>query len=83
MARAIVVNPQVLLADEPTGNLDPDLSLRLMDVFMQFNAYGTTVVLATHNPELIRRNPAARLIHLDDGMITHANWPGGASVMSG
>lgn len=76
MARAIVVNPQVLLADEPTGNLDPDLSLRLMDVFMQFNAYGTTVVLATHNPELIRRNPAARLIHLDDGMITHANWPG-------
>ena len=58
------------------NNLDPDLSLRLMDVFMQFNAYGTTVVLATHNPELIRRNPAARLIHLDDGMITHANWPG-------
>lgn len=76
VARAIVVNPQVLLADEPTGNLDPDLSLRLMDVFMQFNAYGTTVVLATHNPELIRRNPSARLIHLDDGMITHANWPG-------
>lgn len=76
VARAIVVNPQVLLADEPTGNLDPDLSLRLMDVFMQFHAYGTTVVLATHSPELIRRNPSARLIHLDDGMITETNWPG-------
>nr|WP_035067523.1 cell division ATP-binding protein FtsE [Nitratidesulfovibrio termitidis] len=77
VARSIVVNPQVLLADEPTGNLDPELSLRLMDIFMQFHAYGTTVVLATHSPELIRRHPDARLLRLDDGMITHANWPGG------
>lgn len=76
VARAIVVNPQVLLADEPTGNLDPDLSLRLMELFMQFHAYGTTVVVATHSPELIRRHPDARLIRLEDGMITEANWPG-------
>jgi len=77
VARSIVVNPQVLLADEPTGNLDPELSLRLMDIFMQFHAYGTTVVLATHSPELIRRHPDARLLRLEDGMITHANWAGG------
>ncbi|MBZ2173350.1 cell division ATP-binding protein FtsE [Desulfovibrio sp. DS-1] len=77
VARSIVVNPQVLLADEPTGNLDPELSLRLMDIFMQFHAYGTTVVLATHSPELIRRHSDARLLRLEDGMITHANWPGG------
>ena len=76
VARAIVVNPQVLLADEPTGNLDPELSLHLMDVFMQFHAYGTTVVLATHDPVLISRNPDARIIRLEDGMITHTNWPG-------
>lgn len=77
VARSIVVNPQVLLADEPTGNLDPELSLRLMDIFMQFHAYGTTVVLATHSPELIRRHPDARLLRLEDGMVSHANWPGG------
>ena len=77
VARSIVVNPQVLLADEPTGNLDPELSLRLMDIFMQFHAYGTTVVLATHSPELIRRHSDARLLRLEDGMITHANWAGG------
>ena len=76
VARSVVVNPQILLADEPTGNLDADLSLRLMDIFMQFNAYGTTVVVATHSKSLISRNPRARLIHLEDGKIVWANWPG-------
>ena len=76
VARSFVVNPQVLLADEPTGNLDPDLSLRLMDLFMQFQAYGTTVIFATHSLELLRRHPKARLMRLEDGMVTYANWPG-------
>lgn len=76
LARAVVVNPQVLLADEPTGNLDPELSLHLMDILMQFNGYGTTVVLATHDPVLIRRNPHARIIRLEEGMIKYSNWPG-------
>jgi cell division transport system ATP-binding protein len=76
VARAFVVNPQVLLADEPTGNLDPDLSLRLMDLFMQFQTYGTTVIFATHSLDLLRRHPGARLLRLEDGMITYANWPG-------
>lgn len=76
VARSVVVNPKILLADEPTGNLDPDLSVRLMDLFMQFNAYGTTVVLATHSQSLIRRNPRARLVQLEDGKIVWSNWPG-------
>jgi len=76
VARAIVVNPQLILADEPTGNLDPALSMRLMDIFLQFNAHGTTVVLATHNPDLLRRMPSARMIRLEDGAIAGANWPG-------
>ena len=76
VARAVVVNPQILLADEPTGNLDPDLSFRLMDLFMQFHAHGTTVILATHSRDLIARNPSAKLLRLEDGKITYANWPG-------
>jgi cell division transport system ATP-binding protein len=78
VARAFVVNPQVLLADEPTGNLDADLSFRLMDLFKQFQVYGTTMIVATHSQELIRRHPEARVIRLEDGMITGANWPGAA-----
>lgn len=78
VARSIVVNPQILLADEPTGNLDPELSLRMMDIFKQFHTYGTTVVLATHSPELIAQHPKAKLLRLDDGQITEANWPGAA-----
>lgn len=76
VARSFVVNPRVLLADEPTGNLDPDLSLRLMDLFMQFQAYGTTIIFATHSHELLRRHPNARLLRLEEGMVTYANWPG-------
>lgn len=76
LARAVVVNPKVLLADEPTGNLDPELSLHLMDILMQFNGYGTTVILASHDPVLIRRNPKARIIRLDEGAISYANWAG-------
>ena len=76
VARSFVVNPKVLLADEPTGNLDPELSLRLMDLFMQFQAYGTTVVFATHSHELLRRHPKARLMRLEDGMVTYSSWPG-------
>ncbi len=75
VARAVVVNPQVLLADEPTGNLDPDLSQRLMDLFMQFHAHGTTVILATHSREIAARNPSAKMLRLENGMITWANWP--------
>lgn len=52
IARAIVNDPLVLLADEPTGNLDPDLSFEIMDFFREFSRQGTTVIVATHDREL-------------------------------
>ena len=76
IARAFVVNPKVLLADEPTGNLDPELSYRLMELFKQFQAYGATVIFATHSTDLMRRHPGAYIMRLEEGMITKANWPG-------
>jgi cell division transport system ATP-binding protein len=68
IARAIVNDPLVILADEPTGNLDPDLSLEIMNLFREINARGTTVLVATHDRELIRR-VGRRSITLDHGRI--------------
>jgi cell division transport system ATP-binding protein len=68
VARALVNDPQLVLADEPTGNLDPDLSLEIMNLFRETNARGTTVVVATHDRELIRR-VGRRAITLDHGQI--------------
>jgi cell division transport system ATP-binding protein len=82
VARAVVVNPQILLADEPTGNLDPELALRMLDIFRQFHSYGTTVIVATHNRELVERHPGARVLRLDEGKITYANWTG-AEIFEG
>ena len=55
IARAIVHKPKILLADEPTGNLDPQLSAEVMTLFKQFNQVGTTVLIASHDLSLIRR----------------------------
>jgi cell division transport system ATP-binding protein len=68
IARALVHDPKLVLADEPTGNLDPDLSLEIMNLFREINARGTTVLVATHDRELIRR-VARRSIMLDHGKI--------------
>ncbi|MCF8104262.1 MAG: ATP-binding cassette domain-containing protein [Desulfohalobiaceae bacterium] len=65
IARAIVVNPKILLADEPTGNLDNDLSLRLVQIFRKFNEHGTTVIMATHNQTIIEEMACTQLIDLD------------------
>ena len=68
IARALVNDPPLLLADEPTGNLDPDLSLEIMNLLREVNAGGTTVVVATHDRELIRL-VGRRTVTLEQGRI--------------
>jgi cell division transport system ATP-binding protein len=68
IARALVNEPQLILAAEPTGNLDPDLSLEIMNLFREINARGTTVIVATHDRELITR-VGRRSITLDHGRL--------------
>jgi cell division transport system ATP-binding protein len=71
IARALVNEPMLVLADEPTGNLDPDLALEIMTLFREINATGTTVIVATHDRELIRR-VGRRAITLDRGRVVKA-----------
>ena len=68
IARAVVAKPRLLIADEPTGNLDPDLALEVMQLFKRFNDVGVTVVVATHDVHLLDQF-AARRIALRDGRI--------------
>jgi cell division transport system ATP-binding protein len=68
IARALVNRPLILLADEPTGNLDPDLSVQIIDLFKEINSHGTTVLVATHDRELIKRL-ARRVLTLQHGQI--------------
>lgn len=68
IARALLNNPEIILADEPTGNLDPQTSIELMQIFKDLNEKGKTVVIATHDYPLIRRFPA-RIITVDDQKI--------------
>ena len=68
IARAIVTRPKVLIADEPTGNLDPDLSLEVMRIFRRFNEVGVTLLIASHDISLIDRL-GCRRIALDDGKL--------------
>lgn len=74
IARAVVNKPPILLADEPTGNLDPELSAEIMDLFCQFQQVGVTVLIATHDIGLVERMGNRRLI-LQDGQMVEGNQP--------
>lgn len=71
LARAVVTKPALLIADEPTGNLDPDLSLEVMNIFRRFQEVGVTVLIASHNVQLIEHFNARR-IHLEQGGLVDA-----------
>ena len=68
IARAIVNNPKVLIADEPTGNLDPEISWEIMQLLERINLQGTTVLMATHNKQIVN-NLRHRVIAIEDGRI--------------
>ncbi|MFM7029341.1 MAG: cell division ATP-binding protein FtsE [Chakrabartia sp.] len=67
IARAVISRPDVLVADEPTGNVDPDMAARLLRLFEALHQLGTTVVVATHDTQLMGHLPAARIMHLNAG----------------
>lgn len=68
IARALIHQPDVLIADEPTGNLDPELSLEIIDIFEQINSLGTTVFVATHDLNIVNKSGKKRL-HVQNGII--------------
>ena len=72
IARAVVNKPPLLLADEPTGNLDPELSQEIMDLFSQFNQVGVSVLIATHDLDLVQRMAKRELILRDGKLISSA-----------
>ncbi|MBZ0115269.1 MAG: ABC transporter ATP-binding protein [Thermoanaerobaculia bacterium] len=69
IARALAGDPRILLADEPTGNLDSLMARQVLDLIQDINEAGTTVIMVTHDPELARR--AHRTIHVLDGRVTN------------
>lgn len=75
IARAVVINPIILLADEPTGNLDPELSFEIVELLKSINARGTTVMLATHNRQVLDQ-VKGRVVALSDGAIVSDQGPG-------
>ncbi len=77
IARALAGSPRLLLADEPTGNLDTQMARSVMELLEDINAKGTTIVMVTHDPELAAR--AQRNVHIVDGMATDLTMEGGLS----
>lgn len=76
IARSIVNSPKVMIADEPTGNLDPDTSWGIMDIFEEINNRGTTIVMATHNREIVN-TIKKRVIAIENGKIARDEVRGG------
>lgn len=82
IARAVVNKPALLIADEPTGNLDPELSAEIMNLFCQFQQVGVTVLVATHDIALVERMQKRRLI-LQDGQMVAGNENFSGSAIGG
>ncbi len=78
IARAIVHNPKILICDEPTGNLDPNTSLEIMDIIKKINEEGTTVIMATHDKDIVNKYKK-RVITLDKGILKSDKEKGGYS----
>ena len=76
IARAIVNDPKIVIADEPTGNLDPETGWDIMDIFQRINAAGTTIIMATHDREIVN-HMYRRVIELDHGHIVRDELRGG------
>jgi cell division transport system ATP-binding protein len=70
IARAVIGRPELLVADEPTGNVDPEMALRLLHLFDSLNKLGTTVIVATHDLHLLARIQRAEMLRLDRGQIS-------------
>ena len=71
VARALVNNPLVLLADEPTGNLDEAATSGIFDLFLEINAMGMSVLMATHDLNMVRANPHFRVIEMEQGTVVY------------
>lgn len=67
IARAMVNEPMLILADEPTGNLDPDTSVEILEIFKKINSRGTSIIFATHNYELVKKAANMKIIKLENG----------------
>ncbi|PLK26687.1 cell division ATP-binding protein FtsE [Novosphingobium sp. TH158] len=70
IARAVIGRPQLLVADEPTGNVDPDMAVKLLRLFEALNRLGTTVVVATHDVHLLKKVPDSLIMRLDKGRLS-------------
>ena len=70
IARAVIGRPDMLIADEPTGNVDPDMAVKLLRLFESLNRMGTTVVVATHDIHLLKKVPESLIMRLDKGRLS-------------
>lgn len=70
IARAVIARPEMLVADEPTGNVDPDMAIKLLRLFEALNRLGTTVVVATHDVHLLQKVPDSHIMRLDKGRLS-------------
>ena len=78
LARALVNNPSMIIADEPTGNLDPDTAWEIMTLLNEINMRGTTMVIATHAKDIVNKMKK-RVIEIEDGVIVRDDRKGGYS----